>query len=281
MKKIIKLLIIIMILTFSTTVYAKTYGVVDNVEECSYDACFTDLDEALTDGESETSMVNITIESSQSDFKIESHEFTAKVVIKPKNNNVYTIDGEGATLKTTQAFFISSSRGTNYNLYNVNFISNASVTTTFMCKVRRNDYSGGLIRAKSLTEYAGVVLTNPKKVENVSSTIIGEFERNREALFISNDYFLDADNNIIQTTVDLNNVTTRNSSITGIALVGGIYNLNNYDSDFNISIHSLYNAIVNVHNSTIRSLISSQEGVINYYSEDDKWYGNKKIFFLK
>lgn len=122
-------------------------------------------------------------------------------------------------------------------------------------------------------------MVNPESVNNVSSELSGTFQEERVALFVSNDIYLDENENVVNVDVDLNNITTKNSTISGISLIGGNYNINNLVSDFDISIVASFNAIANVNNSTLRTLISSSEAVINV-NDNNKWFEEKKLYFL-
>ena len=278
MRRYIKYFIIIFILFFSVNVSAKTYGLVDNPDECSYDLCFTDLDQLLTEAEEDTSTVKINIKCTQSDFKIKSHEFKSVVAFYFYNHE-YNIDGEGSTLKGANYFSFRSNKGNFYNISNINFISSPSSINVITYTVRRNNYDGGSIKAKLLMDYIGVSFSNPNSVNNITSSIVGESEHTRLPLAIINDYFLDDNDNRICSEVELNNITTKGGTITGIGLNAGCYNLNNYSSDFDISIIATFDTVVNVNNSTVRSLISSKGAVINVNS-NNKWYQDKKIYFL-
>lgn len=279
MRRYIKYLIIIFILFFSTNVSAKTYGLVDNPDECSYDACFTEPDDILTDAEDEDSNITVNFESTKTDFKISSHEFSKTVLFSIRNKREYTIDGEGSNLKSDAHFSIRSFTGCFYNLKNINFYSKANSINLVPVVIRRNNYDGGIIKNKLMMDFIGVALYNPKSIDNVTSTINGEFEYTRTPLFIANDHFMDDNDEPIYVDVDVNNVTTTNSTNVGMALLGGKYNINNFNSDCNISIHGFFYPIININNSTIRSLISSEGSVINVNS-NNKWYQDEKIFFL-
>ena len=277
MIKYLRYIIVVMILFCSINVYAKTYGIVDDVSQCSYNACFTELDDALADAENVNERSTINFTSSKSDFTISSHNFSSIISFSFKGPQVYNINGNGATLTTDKYFTFISSRGCFYNLANINFVSNPTTTTAFTFSTRRLSGSGG--KTRIISDYIGLLLVNPESVNNVSSELSGTFQEERVALFVSNDAYLDENDNIVNVDVDLNNITTKNSTISGISLVGGNYNIDNLVSDFDISIVASFNAIANVNNSTLRSLISSSEAVINV-NDNNKWFEEKKLYFL-
>lgn len=277
MIKYLRYIIVVIIFFCSINAYAKTYGIVDDVSQCSYNACFTELDDALSDAETVNERSTINFTSSKTDFTISSHDFTSTISFSFKGPQVYNINGNGATLTTNNYFTFISSKGCFYNLANINFVSNPTSITGFTFSTRRLSGSGG--KTRIISDYIGVLLVNPESVNNVSSELSGTFQEERVALFVSNDIYLDENENVVNVDVDLNNITTKNSTISGISLIGGNYNINNLVSDFDISIVASFNAIANVNNSTLRTLISSSEAVINV-NDNNKWFEEKKLYFL-
>ncbi len=277
MIKYLRYIIVVIIFFCSINAYAKTYGIVDDVSQCSYNACFTELDDALSDAENVNERSTINFTSSKTDFTISSHDFTSTISFSFKGPQVYNINGNGATLTTNNYFTFISSKGCFYNLANINFVSNPTSITGFTFSTRRLSGSGG--KTRIISDYIGVLLVNPESVNNVSSELSGTFQEERVALFVSNDIYLDENENVVNVDVDLNNITTKNSTISGISLIGGNYNINNLVSDFDISIVASFNAIANVNNSTLRTLISSSEAVINV-NDNNKWFEEKKLYFL-